>query len=97
LVRPRGQSPVKGNWRGDGKEELFWYKFRLNDQGKGEIYFPDPVFHMFDFTGQGAEEVITLSNGMLRVYGSATAKYSNKDRKKDKLYLKNSVVNHTHY
>ena len=88
---------VKGDWRGDGKEELFWYKFRLTDQGKGEIYFPDPVFHMFDFTGQGAEEVITLSNGWLRVYGSATAKYSNKDRKKNKLYLKNSVVNHTHY
>ncbi len=88
---------VKGDWRGDGREELFWYKFRLNDQGKGEIYFPDPVFHMFDFSGQGAEEVITLSNGFLRIYGSATAKYSKKDRKKNKLYLKNMVVNHTHY
>ena len=88
---------VKGDWRGDGKAELFWYKFRLNDQGKGEIYFPDPVFHMFDFTGQGAEEVVTLSNGMLRVYGSAKARYTNKDRKKNKLYLKNTVVNHSHY
>jgi hypothetical protein len=88
---------VKGDWRGDGKEELFWYKFRINDQGKGELYFPDPVFHMFDFTGQGAEEVITLSNGLLRVYSSATATYTNKDRKKNRLYLKNSVVNHTHY
>ncbi len=88
---------VKGDWRGNRQEELFWYKFRINDQGKGELYFPDPVFHQFDFMGQGAEEVITLSNGMLRVYGSATARYPNKDRKKDKLYLKNTVVNHTHY
>ncbi|WP_247234261.1 hypothetical protein [Telluribacter sp. SYSU D00476] len=88
---------VKGDWRGDGKEELFWFKFRINDQGKGELYFPDPVFHQFDFTGRGAEEVITLSNGYLRVYGSATAKHINKDRKKNKMYLKNNVVNHTHY
>ncbi|GHB80148.1 hypothetical protein GCM10007390_37960 [Persicitalea jodogahamensis] len=88
---------VKGDWRGDGKEELFWYKFRLNNRGKGELYFPDPVFHMFDFSGRGAEEVITLSNGFLRVYGSATAIDSGKDRKKDTLYLKNTVVNHTHY
>ena len=88
---------VKGDWRGDSKEELFWYKFCLNDQGKGELYFPDPVFHMFDFMGQGAEEVITLSNDLLRIYGSATATYTNKDRKKNKLYLKNNVVNHTHY
>jgi hypothetical protein len=88
---------VKGDWRGDGRVELFWYKFRLNDQGKGELYFPDPVFHMFDFTGRGAEEVITLSNGFLRVYGSASAKPAKPDRKKDKGYLKSSVVNHTHY
>ncbi|MPR32363.1 rhamnogalacturonan lyase family protein [Salmonirosea aquatica] len=88
---------VKGDWRGDGQEELFWYKFRLNDRGKGELYFPDPVFHQFDFMGKGAEEVITLSNGFLRVYGSATAKHTNKDRKRNKLYLKNNVVNHTHY
>jgi hypothetical protein len=88
---------VKGDWRGDGKEQIFWYKFRLNDEGKGELYFPDPVFHQFDFMGKGAEEVITLANGVLRVYGCTTAQYTNKDRKKNKLYLKNNVVNHTHY
>jgi hypothetical protein len=88
---------VKGGWRGDGKDELFWYKFRINEEGKGELYFPDGVFHMFDFTGGGAEEVITLGGGMLRVYGCPTARYNNKDRKKNKLYLKNTVVNHTHY
>lgn len=88
---------VKGNWRGDGKEELFWYKFRLNENGTGKLFFPDPVFHMFDFMGKGAEEVITLNRGMLRVYGHSNATYSNKDTKQNLGYLKNAVVNHTHY
>ncbi|TDH24209.1 hypothetical protein EXU57_15460 [Segetibacter sp. 3557_3] len=88
---------VKGNWKGDGRQQLFWYKFRINDSGTGKLYFPDGVFHMFDFTGRGAEEVITLNRGLLRVYGSKSAKHTGKDLKKDPLYLKNSVVNHTHY
>jgi hypothetical protein len=88
---------VKGNWRGDGKDQLFWYKFMINDKGTGKLYFPDPVFHMFDFMGKGAEEVITLSRGVLRVYGCQNAHYTNKDSKKNLNYLKNSVVNHTHY
>ncbi|MXV16513.1 hypothetical protein [Hufsiella ginkgonis] len=88
---------IKGNWRGDGAEHLFWYKFKLGDNGKGTCYFPAPVFHMFDFMGKGAEEVITLANGILSVYGSKYATYHNKDTKKDLNYLKSSVVNHTHY
>lgn len=88
---------VKGDWLGNGKDQLFWFKFLINDNGKGTLYFPDPVFHMFDFMGKGAEEVITLSNGWLRVYGSKHAVYPGKDRKKDLMYLKNTVVNHTHY
>ncbi len=88
---------IKGNWRGDGKEQLFWYKFKINDRGTGELFFPDPVFHMFDFMGKGAEEVITLSRGVLRVYGSRMAKYSLKNSRKNLIYLKNTVVNHTHY
>jgi hypothetical protein len=88
---------VKGKWKGQGADQLFWYKFKINDQGKGELFFPDPVYHMFDFTGKGAEEVITLSQHYLRVYGCKNAQYSNKDLKKDLLYLKNTVVNHTHY
>lgn len=88
---------VKGKWDGTNKEQLFWYKFKINDQGKGELYFPDPVYHMFDFMGKGAEEVITLSQGYLRVYGSKHPHYSNKDSKKDLMYLKNNLVNHTHY
>jgi hypothetical protein len=88
---------VRGNWRGDGATWLFWHKFRLNDAGTGELYFPDTVFHMFDFTGQGAEEVITLNQGRLSVVGSRSATHSGKDLKKEVEYLRNSVVNHTHY
>ena len=88
---------VRGNWRGDGSTDLFWHKFRLNDVGTGELYFPDTVFHMFDFMGQGAEEVITLSQGRLSIYGSRSAIHSGKDSKKNPEYLRNTVVNHTHY
>lgn len=88
---------VKGDWRGDGKDQLFWFKFRINDDGKGEFYFPDTVFHMFDFSGNGADEVITISNGMLRVYGSTEAHHTGKDKKENLLYRKSIVVNHTHY
>jgi len=88
---------VTGNWKGKGKPEVFWYKFRLNDKGEGDLYFPDGVFHMFDFTGRGAEEVITLARGTLRVFGSKTASHSNKDLKSDLNYLRLKVTNHTHY
>jgi len=88
---------VRGNWLGNGSIQLFWHKFRLNDMGTGELYFPDPVFHMFDFMGQGAEEVLTLARGRLRVYGSRSAQHSGQDAKKNQDYLKSTVVNHTHY
>jgi hypothetical protein len=88
---------VKGNWRGDGRQDLFWFKFRIRENGQGELYFPDPVYHMFDFMGQGAEEVITLSRGKMRVYGYKDAVYTRRDLKKNPDYLKASVVNHTHY
>ncbi|MEX2601894.1 MAG: hypothetical protein WD355_09615 [Balneolaceae bacterium] len=87
---------VKGDWRGDGSEELFWYKFRMGDDGKGTLYFGDQVFHMFDFTGTGAEEVITLSGGRLQVFGYRSAVES-EDKKLDPHYLQHHVANHTHY
>jgi hypothetical protein len=52
---------------------------------------------MFDFTGNGAEEVITLSHGVLRVYGSESVTALSPNKKKNFLYLKSKVVNHTHY
>jgi hypothetical protein len=85
---------VLGKWNGKD-DQLFWYKFKIDEQGKGELFFPDPVYHMFDFMGKGTEEVITLSRGYLRVYGSRKAVYST--QKRDLMYLKNTVVNHTHY
>ena len=88
---------VLGNWKGKDKPHLFWYKFKLDERGEGDLYFPDGVFHMFDFSGRGAEEVITLNRGVLRVFGSRTAVHSNKDLKADLNYLRSKVVNHTHY
>lgn len=86
---------VKGDWYGDGSEVLFWHRFRMNDRGTGELYFPAPVYHMFDFTGNGAEEVITLEGGSLRVYGYREAPDGEALRSAG--YLKNRVANHTHY
>lgn len=88
---------VSGNWKGDGKRQLFWYKFKLDRKGEGELYFPEQVYHMFDFTGRGADEVITFGRGVMRIYGSRGAVYTNKDQKADLRYLQLNVVNHTHY
>lgn len=87
---------VKGDWRGNGTAELFWYKFHLNSDGKGTLYFGEPVYHMLAFMGDGAEQVITLNNasGILRVYGSRNAK--RRSVKRDAEYLR-KVANHTHY
>ena len=88
---------VKGDWRGDGKEELFWYKFRMNEKGKGELYFEDPVYHMFDFMGDGAEEVITLADGRLKVYGYRGGDPQGERAAHSLEYLRNRVANHTDY
>jgi hypothetical protein len=88
---------VKGDWRGDGGEELFWYKFRLDREGVGEIFFGEPVFHMFDYTGDAAEEVVTLERGMLRFYGFAGADAAGPRVPRDPAYLRLRMANHTHY
>lgn len=88
---------VKGDWNGNDEDELFWYKFRLNQTGEGDLYFGEPVFHMFDFMGNNAEEVITLEDGELRVYGSHEAFNSLlPQREKNADYLR-KIANHTHY
>jgi hypothetical protein len=87
---------VKGLWNGK-TEQLFWYKFQINSKGVGELYFPDPVYHMFDFNGDGTEDVITLNRNSLKVFGSKNAPVPGKDLKADPLYRKNNVTNHTHY
>jgi hypothetical protein len=85
---------VKGDWRGDGGEELFWYKFRLDAQGKGTLYFRHDVYHMLDFMGNGSEQVIARGPTSLLVYGYKHAKP--KSVKRDYQYWK-KVANHTHY
>jgi hypothetical protein len=88
---------VSGDWQGNGKRQVFWYKFKLDDKGEGVLYFPNEVYHMFDFMGTGADEVITLGRGVMRIYGSRTAIHSGKDKKADLRYLQLNVANHTHY
>lgn len=88
---------VKGDWRGDGKEELFWYKWHMTPEGRGELWFKEEAYHMFDFMGNGCEQVIALNKntGVLQIYGSRDAKP--KSVKRDPDYLRHSVANHTHY
>ncbi len=87
---------VMGDWRGDGVEQLFWYKFRLTPEGRGELYFADPVYHMFDFLGRGAEEVITLRPGRLRVHASRK-RAGRAAGPRDPEYRRHRMTNHTHY
>ena len=88
---------VKGDWRGDGTEALFWYKFRMTGDGTGTLYFAEPVFHMFDFVGDAAEEVIALGRGVLQVYGYRGAGAAAPPTPKSLDYLQRRVANHTHY
>ena len=67
------------------------------DDGRGELFFPDPVYHMFDFLGDGAEEVITLDREWVRVWGYAGAKADGKRVRRGDDYRRERVANHTHY
>jgi hypothetical protein len=69
----------------------------MGGDGKGVLYFGEPVFHMFDFIGDGAEEVITLDGGQLKIYGYRHANHERHATKQDPEYLKARVANHTHY
>lgn len=88
---------VKGDWRGDGTPTLFWHKFHLNEYGMGSLFFAQEVYHMFDFMGNGAEQVIALNKGqgVLQVYGRKGVQPKRVTR--DDEYLRHSVTNHTHY
>lgn len=88
---------VKGDWNGDSAEELFWYKFRMNDEGRGILYFAEPVYHMFDFMGRGAEEIITIGEGKIRIYGYKHFQPGSSHDTRDAFYYKNRVANHSHY
>lgn len=93
---PGNPDLVKGNWMGDGQDVLFWGRFRISPEGKGQLYFPETVYHMFDFTGNGSDEVITLGRNRISVYGSPSAASKGKTES-DPQSLKNKLTNHTHY
>jgi hypothetical protein len=86
---------VKGDFKGDGHIELFWLRFHLEPDGTGAMYFPDQVFHMFDFMGTGNDQVVTLGQSELRIYGYKNAQTHPAKRDPDLLYK--TVANHTHY
>lgn len=87
---------VKGDWLGDGQDVLFMGRFRIKGNGKGILYFPDHVYHMFDFNGDGTDEVITLGGGWMRVYGAANSAQVKKAVRNPDIY-RHKVTNHTHY
>ena len=86
---------VRGDWYGNGGKQFFWHRFKLEDDGRGTLYFKEPVYHMFDFMGNGAEQVITWDRSTLRVYGYRNAPPRKVER--DSEYKRNSIANHTHY
>lgn len=86
---------VKGDWKGDGGEELFWYKFLLTGDGKGVLYLKQDAYHMFDFMGIGSDQVIARRGTSLQVYGYRYA--SLKSGKKRSVDYWRRVANHTHY
>ncbi len=95
---PGNPNFVKGDFRGDGKNQLFWQRFRIEPDGTGTIAFPDEVFHMFDFMGTGNDQVITVGrNGMVRVYGYKNAKSNPTPEKSDPVFRAHTISNHTHY
>ncbi len=91
---------------GDGKPELIVGQsdvgalaynpmFKLEDDGRGTLFFKEPVYHMFDFMANGAEQVVTWDRTVMRVYGYRAVKAKHVAR--DSEYKRNSVTNHTHY
>lgn len=95
---PGNPNFVKGDLRGDGKNVLFWQRFRIEPDGTGTLAFPDEVFHMFDFMGTGNDQVITFGrNGLVRIYGARDAKPNPTAEKRDPVYRAHAISNHTHY
>ena len=95
---PGNPNFAKGDFKGDGKNVLFWQRFRVEPDGTGTIAFPDEVFHMFDFMGTGNDQAITVNrNGMVRVYGYKNAKPNPTAEKRDPVYRAHAISNHTHY
>ena len=85
---------ARGDWYGNGKRTYFWYRFKLEPDGNATLFFKGEVYHMFDFDHTGAEQVITLEGGTLRVYGNTNV--VPRFVKRDAEYRR-TIANHTHY
>ncbi|MEO5961275.1 MAG: PQQ-binding-like beta-propeller repeat protein, partial [Opitutaceae bacterium] len=95
---PGNPNFAKGDFKGDGKNTLFWQRFRIEGDGTGTIAFPDEVFHMFDFMGMGNDQAVTVGrNGAVRIYGAKNAKPNPTAEKRDPVYRAHAISNHTHY
>lgn len=77
-----------------------WYPscpvLKLNDDGTGELVAPYDIYHMFDFMGRGAEELIVRGPGVIQVYGSSKVTRQPGPVHRDAEYKK-KIANHTHY
>jgi hypothetical protein len=90
---------VRGDWYGTGKRTYFWYRFKLEPDGNGTLFFKGEAYHTFDFDHTGADQVITLESGgegvqYLRVYGNANVTPHPKPCDAD---CRKLIANHTHY
>lgn len=85
---------VRGDWYGTGKRTFFWFRFKLEPDGAATLFFKGEVYHMFDFDHIGAEQVITLDGGTMRVYGNANVIPHPILRNAEYRRL---IANHTHY
>lgn len=86
---------AKGDWYGDGTETLFWYRFLMQPDGTGKLYFTGEVYHCFDFERNGAAQVVTLDGNIMRIWGYRYVEKKEPNNNPD--YLRHAITNHTHY
>jgi hypothetical protein len=85
---------VRGDWYGTGKRTFFWFRFKLEPDGAATLFFKGEVYHMFNFDHTGAEQVITLDGGIMRVCGNTNVIPHPILRNAEYRRL---IANHTHY
>jgi hypothetical protein len=88
---------VHGDWHNDSGDQLFWHRFAVEDDGTGSLALGEPCYHMFDFTGDGAEEVLTIANDRVRVYGSPNAERDRDAARRAPASMAYQVADHSHY
>jgi hypothetical protein len=84
-----------GDRCGNGRKQFFWYRFKLEGDGRGTQYFEEPVYQMFDFLGKGATQAIARDRAVLCAYGCRGVKP--KQSARDSGYKRNSIADHTQY